>query len=115
MSAGSVTLVRPMVEPSREGLTIMGAPNLIRGGSHSGNVAAEALAGLKPAFKKDGGSVTAGNASGINDAAAAVVLASAEVITGIALLVFAGGFLGLAGAALLGFGYLAPHALPFFH
>ena len=44
-----------------------------------------------------------------------IVLASAEVITGISLLVFAGGFLGLAGAALLGFGYLAPHALPFFH
>ena len=35
------------------------------------------LAALKPAFKKDG-SVTAGNASGINDGAAAVVVASAE-------------------------------------
>jgi len=32
------------------------------------------LARLKPVFKKDGGTVTAGNASGINDAAAAVVL-----------------------------------------
>jgi acetyl-CoA C-acetyltransferase len=37
----------------------------------------EALAGLKPAFKKDG-TVTAGNASGINDGAAALVLARAE-------------------------------------
>jgi len=37
----------------------------------------EALAGLKPAFKKDG-TVTAGNASGINDGAAAVVVMSAE-------------------------------------
>ncbi|MBI4495936.1 MAG: acetyl-CoA C-acetyltransferase [Deltaproteobacteria bacterium] len=37
----------------------------------------EALAGLKPAFKKDG-TVTAGNASGINDGAAALVVASAE-------------------------------------
>lgn len=37
----------------------------------------EALAGLKPVFKKDG-CVTAGNASGINDGAAAVVLATAE-------------------------------------
>ncbi len=36
----------------------------------------EALKGLKPAFDKNG-SVTAGNASGINDGAAAVVLASA--------------------------------------
>ena len=37
---------------------------------------AESLAGLKAAFKKDG-TVTAGNASGINDGAAAVVVASA--------------------------------------
>lgn len=37
----------------------------------------EALSGLRPAFKKDG-SVTAGNASGINDGAAAVVLATAD-------------------------------------
>lgn len=37
----------------------------------------ETLARLKPAFIKDGtGSVTAGNASGINDGAAAVVVAS---------------------------------------
>ncbi len=38
---------------------------------------AEKLGGLRPAFKKDG-TVTAGNASGINDGAAAVVVASAE-------------------------------------
>jgi len=37
----------------------------------------EALAALKPAFKKDG-TVTAGNAPGVNDAAAAVVVMSAE-------------------------------------
>ena len=35
----------------------------------------EGLAGLRPAFKKDG-SVTAGNASGVNDGAAAILLAS---------------------------------------
>ncbi|QAZ38026.1 acetyl-CoA C-acyltransferase [Methylibium sp. Pch-M] len=40
----------------------------------------ETLAKMKPAFKKDGGLVTAGNASGINDGAAAVVLASAEAV-----------------------------------
>ncbi|MDD4716011.1 MAG: acetyl-CoA C-acetyltransferase [Oscillospiraceae bacterium] len=41
----------------------------------------EILAKLKPAFKKDGtGTVTAGNASGINDAAAALVLASGEAV-----------------------------------
>jgi acetyl-CoA C-acetyltransferase len=37
----------------------------------------EALAGLRPAFQKDG-TVTAGNASGINDGAAALVLARAD-------------------------------------
>ena len=40
----------------------------------------EALAKLKPAFKPDGGRVTAGNASGINDGAAAIVLASGEAV-----------------------------------
>ncbi|HKC55605.1 MAG TPA: acetyl-CoA C-acetyltransferase [Vicinamibacterales bacterium] len=38
---------------------------------------AQKLAGLKPAFKKDG-TVTAGNASGINDGASAVIVATAE-------------------------------------
>lgn len=38
---------------------------------------AETLAGLRPVFKKDG-AVTAGNASGINDGAAALVLARSE-------------------------------------
>jgi acetyl-CoA C-acetyltransferase len=38
----------------------------------------EALAKLRPAFVRDGGTVTAGNASGINDGAAALVLMSAE-------------------------------------
>lgn len=39
---------------------------------------AQALARLKPAFRREGGTVTAGNASGINDGAAALVLMSAE-------------------------------------
>ncbi len=39
---------------------------------------AEKLAALRPAFKKDGGTVTAGNASGINDGAAATVVMSAD-------------------------------------
>jgi acetyl-CoA C-acetyltransferase len=45
---------------------------------------AESLAKLKPAFKKDG-TVTAGNASGINDGAAALVVASAERAAGLGL------------------------------
>ncbi|HOX46830.1 MAG TPA: thiolase family protein [Myxococcota bacterium] len=40
----------------------------------------EELAGLRPAFKKDGGTVTAGNSSGLNDGAAAVVVASGEKV-----------------------------------
>lgn len=38
----------------------------------------EKMAKLRPAFKRDGGSVTAGNASGINDGAAAFVVMSKE-------------------------------------
>ncbi len=38
----------------------------------------ETLGKLKPAFKKDGGTVTAGNAPGVNDGASAVVVTSAE-------------------------------------
>jgi len=38
----------------------------------------ESLAKLKPAFKKEGGTVTAGNASGLNDGAAAVLVMSEE-------------------------------------
>ena len=38
---------------------------------------AESLGKLRPAFKKDGGTVTAGNAPGVNDGAAAVVLMAA--------------------------------------
>jgi acetyl-CoA C-acetyltransferase len=43
----------------------------------NGKTSAEALAGLRPAFDKSG-SVTAGNASGINDGAACVVVMSAK-------------------------------------
>ena len=44
---------------------------------HPKSTTAEALAGLRAVFQKDG-TVTAGNASGINDGAAALVLARAE-------------------------------------
>ncbi|WP_295378740.1 acetyl-CoA C-acyltransferase family protein [uncultured Pseudacidovorax sp.] len=45
----------------------------------------EVLAGMKPAFKKEGGTVTAGNASGINDGAGAVVLADGERVKALGL------------------------------
>ncbi|HSK87925.1 MAG TPA: acetyl-CoA C-acyltransferase [Anaerolineales bacterium] len=38
----------------------------------------ESLAKLKPAFKKEGGTVTAGNSSGLNDGAASLLIMSAE-------------------------------------
>ncbi|HGY9637695.1 TPA: acetyl-CoA C-acyltransferase family protein [Pseudomonas putida] len=43
------------------------------------DVTAEQLAGMKPVFKKDG-TVTAGNASGINDGAAGLVLATGDAV-----------------------------------
>jgi len=42
------------------------------------DTSAEALSKLRPAFKKEGGTVTAGNAPGVNDGAAAVVIMAAE-------------------------------------
>lgn len=44
-----------------------------------GEVTAEQLAGMKPVFKKDG-TVTAGNASGINDGAGGLVLATGDAV-----------------------------------
>jgi len=40
------------------------------------NTTQEVLSNLRPAFRKEGGSVTAGNASGLNDGAAALLLAN---------------------------------------
>jgi acetyl-CoA C-acetyltransferase len=62
----------PIEVTTRKGSTTFAADEHIRPG-----VTAEDLAKLRPAFDKNG-SVTAGNASGVNDAAAAVVLASAS-------------------------------------
>lgn len=45
----------------------------------------EILETLRPAFKKEGGTVTAGNASGLNDGAAALLLASEKAIQAYAL------------------------------
>ena len=53
-----------------------------------GDTSAESLAKLRPAFKKDG-SVTAGNASSLNDGAAAVILMSGEKAKALGLAVLA--------------------------
>ncbi len=64
--------VVPVSVPGKKGaLTVVARDESVRD-----DASIEALAGLKPAFKRDG-TVTAGNAPGVNDAAAAVVVMSA--------------------------------------
>lgn len=62
----------PVTVKGKKGDTVVDTDEYIRDGATY-----EAVAGLKPAFAKEG-SVTAGNASGINDGAAALVLMSAK-------------------------------------
>jgi acetyl-CoA C-acetyltransferase len=62
--------IAPVTIKGRKGDTVVDKDEYIRHGA-----TIEALAGLRPAFTKDG-TVTAGNASGLNDGAAAVVLMS---------------------------------------
>ena len=54
-------------------------PTVFSQDEHPRNTSLEKLAALKPAFQKDG-TVTAGNASGINDGAGAMLLASASAV-----------------------------------
>jgi acetyl-CoA C-acetyltransferase len=62
----------PVTIKGRKGDTVVDSDEYIRHGA-----TLDAIKGLRPAFQKDG-TVTAANASGINDGAAAVVLMSAE-------------------------------------
>jgi acetyl-CoA C-acetyltransferase len=64
--------IAPVTIKGRKGDTIVDQDEFIRHG-----VTYEAVSGLRPAFTKDG-SVTAANASGINDGAAALVLMTAD-------------------------------------
>jgi acetyl-CoA C-acetyltransferase len=64
--------IAPVTVKTRKGETIVENDEFIRDG-----VEQAALSGLRPAFKKDG-TVTAANASGLNDGAAALVLMSRE-------------------------------------
>jgi acetyl-CoA C-acetyltransferase len=64
--------IAPLEVVSRKTTTVFDSDEFIRAGT-----TAESLGELKPAFSKDG-SVTAGNASGINDGAAAVMMMSAR-------------------------------------
>jgi acetyl-CoA C-acetyltransferase len=72
--------VIPVSVPGKKGsVTVVARDESVRD-----DASAEALAALKPAFKKDG-TVTAGNAPGVNDAAAAVVVMSKEKATQLGL------------------------------
>ncbi len=64
--------IAPVTINGRKGDTIIDADEYIRAGA-----TIEAMAALRPAFKKDG-TVTAANASGLNDGAAALVLMTAD-------------------------------------
>ena len=70
----------------------------------------ETLARLKPAFKKDGGIVTAGNSSGINDGAAAIVVMSEEKAKELGvkpMATWVGGALGGVDPSIMGVGPVA--------
>ena len=65
--------IAPVTVKSRKGDVTVDADEYLKP-----DTTLETLAKLRPAFLRDGGTVTAGNASGINDGAAALVLMSAE-------------------------------------
>lgn len=74
ISAGHfVDEIVPVQIPQRKG-----DPLLFAVDEYPRQTSREALGKLRPAFRSDGGTVTAGNASGINDGAAAVVVMSQE-------------------------------------
>jgi acetyl-CoA C-acetyltransferase len=62
--------IAPVTVKTRKGETVIDADEYIRAGA-----TLDGISGLRPAFKKDG-TVTAANASGLNDGAAALVLMS---------------------------------------
>lgn len=66
----------PVEIKTRKGVTLFDTDEHPKAGT-----TLESLAALKPAFRKEGGTVTAGNASGLNDGAAACVLMEAQAAT----------------------------------
>ncbi len=65
--------ITPVTVKGRKGDTVVEHDEYVRA-----DATLEGLTGLRPAFQKEGGTVTAGNASGINDGAAALVLMSED-------------------------------------
>lgn len=71
----AVEIVPVEIVDKKGNITVFSEDEFIRG-----NTSLEGLAKLKTAFKKEGGTVTAGNASGINDGAAAMLIASEPAV-----------------------------------
>ena len=67
------TQIVPVEMKTRKGVVVFDKDEHVRG-----DITVEKLGGMRPAFKKDG-SITAGNASGINDASSSVVLMAKDV------------------------------------
>ena len=65
--------ITPVVIKTRKGEVVFSEDEYIREG-----VAIDSVSGLRPAFVRDGGTVTAANASGLNDGAAALILMDEE-------------------------------------
>ena len=65
--------ITPVVIKSKKGETVFDKDEYVRGDTDL-----EKLGKLNPAFLRDGGTVTAGNASGLNDGAAAVIVMTAD-------------------------------------
>jgi acetyl-CoA C-acetyltransferase len=70
----------PVEVKTRKGVVLFDTDEHVRG-----DTTMETLGKMKPAFRKEGGSVTAGNASGINDGAGAVVLAEGSRLQALGL------------------------------
>ncbi|UHS64123.1 3-oxoadipyl-CoA thiolase [Agrobacterium vaccinii] len=67
--------ITPVTIPQRKG-----DPVLVARDEHPRETSLEALAKLKPVNRMEGATVTAGNASGVNDGAAALIIASEEAV-----------------------------------
>ncbi|UDF31284.1 UNVERIFIED_ORG: 3-oxoadipyl-CoA thiolase [Roseateles sp. XES5] len=67
--------ITPVTIPQRKG-----DPALVEKDEHPRATTLEALARLATPFRKEGGTVTAGNASGVNDGAAALIVASQAAV-----------------------------------
>lgn len=65
--------ITPVTIKTRKGDIVFAEDEYIRAGA-----TLDGISGLKPAFKRDGGTVTAANASGLNDGAAALVVMSED-------------------------------------